>query len=42
MSIVVIYGSTRENGNTEMLTEQVIKDLPVEKIYLRHHKILPD
>ena len=41
MSIVVIYGSTRENGNTEMLTEQVIKDLPVEKIYLRHHKILP-
>ncbi|RUL50891.1 flavodoxin family protein [Lysinibacillus antri] len=41
MSIAVIFGSTRENGNTEMLTEQVIKGIPVEKIYLREYNILP-
>lgn len=41
MSIAVIYGSTRENGNTEWLTEQVISGLPVEKIYLREYNILP-
>ncbi len=41
MSIAVIYGSTRENGNTEWLTELAINDLPVEKIYLREYNILP-
>lgn len=41
MSIAVIYGSTREKGNTEWLTEYVISGLPVEKIYLRDYNILP-
>ncbi|MDN4492575.1 flavodoxin family protein [Ureibacillus aquaedulcis] len=41
MSIGVIYGSTRENGNTEWLTEQAISGVPVEKFYLREFHILP-
>lgn len=41
MSIAVIYGSTRENGNTEELTEIVIQDLDVEKIVLRNYEIKP-
>ncbi|HWK22819.1 MAG TPA: flavodoxin family protein [Ureibacillus sp.] len=41
MSIAVIYGSTREEGNTEWLTEQVIEGLSVEKIHLREYNILP-
>lgn len=28
MKVGVIYGSTRENGNTELLTEEVVKNLP--------------
>lgn len=35
MSIAVIYGGTRPNGNTELLVEQAIRDLTVEKIVLR-------
>jgi multimeric flavodoxin WrbA len=41
MSIAVIYGSTRKNGNTEELTEIAIQDLEVEKIYLRNYEIKP-
>lgn len=41
MSIAVIYGSTRINGNTEQLTEHVIKGLDVEKIFLRDYLIQP-
>ncbi|MFP3919386.1 flavodoxin family protein [Lysinibacillus telephonicus] len=41
MSIAVIYGSTRENGNTEWLTDQVIHGIPVEKVYLNEFEILP-
>jgi multimeric flavodoxin WrbA len=41
MSIAVIYGGTRPEGNTEILTEQVIKGLSPEKIYLKDHSILP-
>ena len=41
MSIVVLYGSTRENSNTEWLTDRVINKLPVEKIFLKDYKILP-
>lgn len=41
MSIVVIYGSTRQNGNTEWLTERVIEGLDVEEIYLRDYNIQP-
>ncbi|SDQ80388.1 flavodoxin family protein [Virgibacillus salinus] len=39
MSIAVIYGGTRENGNTEILTEQAVQGLSVEKIYLRNYDI---
>jgi multimeric flavodoxin WrbA len=41
MSIAVIYGGTRPNGNTELLTEQAIQALEVEKIYLKDFNILP-
>ncbi len=41
MSIAVIYGSTRDKGNTEWLTEEVINGVPVEKFYLREYNILP-
>ncbi|WP_339216981.1 flavodoxin family protein [Ornithinibacillus sp. FSL M8-0202] len=41
MTIGVIYGGTRVNGNTETLTERVIQDLPVEKIYLKDYEIKP-
>lgn len=39
MSIAVIYGSSRKNGNTELLTEHAIKDYDVERIYLRDYFI---
>ncbi|MYL63455.1 flavodoxin family protein [Bacillus hwajinpoensis] len=41
MKIVVLYGSTREHGNTEVLTEQVIKNLPVQRIFLKDFQIAP-
>lgn len=41
MSIAVIYGSTRINGNTEQLAEHVIQGLEVEKIFLRDFLIRP-
>lgn len=41
MSIAVIYGSTRVHGNTEQLTEHVIKGIEVEKIFLRDFLIQP-
>lgn len=41
MSIAVIYGGTRQNGNTEILTEQAIQGITTEKIYLRDYKIQP-
>lgn len=41
MSIAVIYGGTRPNGNSEILTEQVIQEIAAEKIYLRDFKIQP-
>lgn len=41
MSIAVIYGGTRINGNTEILTERVIQGLDAERIYLRDYHILP-
>lgn len=41
MSIAVIYGSTRQNGNTEYLTKFAIDGLEVEQIYLRDYKIEP-
>ncbi|WP_019415458.1 flavodoxin family protein [Paenisporosarcina sp. TG20] len=41
MSVVVIYGSTRQNGNTEQLTDHVIEGLDVEKIFLRDYTVKP-
>jgi multimeric flavodoxin WrbA len=41
MSIAVIYGGTRPNGNTELLTEQVIQGLDVNKIFLKDFEIQP-
>lgn len=41
MTIVVVYGGTRQNGNAEVLTEHVIKGIASEKIYLSDHTIQP-
>lgn len=41
MSIAVIYGGTRPNGNTETLTKHVIKELEVDSIYLNEFHIKP-
>ncbi|MBB4823990.1 multimeric flavodoxin WrbA [Sporosarcina luteola] len=41
MSIAVLYGGNRPNGNTEMLTKLVIQGLPVEEIYLKDYVIEP-
>lgn len=41
MSIAVIYGGTRENGNTEMLTEHAVKGLEAETIFLSNYEIKP-
>ncbi|MFD4818179.1 flavodoxin family protein [Peribacillus butanolivorans] len=41
MKIAVIYGGTRPNGNTEMLTEHVFQGMVTEKIYLRDYYIKP-
>ncbi|GGC77180.1 putative NAD(P)H-dependent FMN-containing oxidoreductase YwqN [Thalassobacillus devorans] len=39
MKVGVIYGSTRENGNTELLTEEVVKNLPdVIRIDLKRYR----
>jgi multimeric flavodoxin WrbA len=39
MTIAVIYGGTRQNGNTEILTELAVQGLVAEKIYLRDYEI---
>jgi multimeric flavodoxin WrbA len=41
MSIAVIYGGTRQNGNSEILTEHVVQGIVSEKIYLRDYNIHP-
>lgn len=41
MSIGVIYGGTRSNGNTETLTKRAVKDLEVDSIYLSDFRIRP-
>ena len=35
MTIAVIYGGTRQNGNTEMLTEHVVHKIASEKNSLK-------
>ncbi|EHL78540.1 flavodoxin family protein [Bacillus smithii] len=41
MSIAVIYGRTRPNGNTEILTNRAIEGLEAERIYLNEYDIRP-
>ncbi|MEW9677304.1 flavodoxin family protein [Lentibacillus sp. L22] len=41
MTIAVIYGGTRQDGNTEILTEQAIRGLSVERIHLKDYEIKP-
>jgi multimeric flavodoxin WrbA len=41
MTIAVIYGGTRPNGNNEVLTDHSIQGIEVEKIYLRDYNIQP-
>jgi multimeric flavodoxin WrbA len=41
MTIAVIYGGTRQNGNAEILTEHVVRGLVTEKIFLRDYNIQP-
>ncbi|WP_144509763.1 flavodoxin family protein [Bacillus sp. FJAT-22090] len=41
MSIAVLYGGNRSNGNTETLTKKVTQGLIVEEIYLKDYLIEP-
>ena len=41
MSIAVIDGGTRPNGNTEILTNYAIQGMSAERIYLRDYQIQP-
>ncbi|NMH73970.1 flavodoxin family protein [Bacillus sp. RO2] len=41
MSIAIIYGGTRPNGNTETLTKYATQGIEVEEIFLREHIIHP-
>ncbi|WP_042348526.1 flavodoxin family protein [Bacillus massiliigorillae] len=41
MSIAVLYGGSRPNGNTEILTKKAIQGLVVEEIYLKDYLIEP-
>lgn len=41
MTIAVIYGGTRPNSNTEILTENAVRGLDTEDIFLRELSILP-
>jgi len=41
MSIAVLYGGNRPNGNTETLTKKAIQGLVVEEIYLKDYLIQP-
>lgn len=41
MTIAVIYGGNRQNGNTESLTKLAIQGLDVEEVYLKDYLIKP-
>ncbi len=41
MSILVINGSTRENGNTELLTKKLLEGIPHTVVFLKDKNILP-
>ncbi len=40
-SMITIYGSSRENGNTEELAKAVLSGIDTEEVYLRQHTIHP-
>ncbi|WP_255437510.1 flavodoxin family protein [Thalassobacillus sp. CUG 92003] len=39
MKAVVLYGNTRENGNTEVMTERAIKNLSAHRVFLKDLEI---
>lgn len=41
MNLMAIHGSSREQGNTETLTQIVLKDVPATHLYLRQYVINP-
>lgn len=41
MKVMVLYGSSREDGNTEMLTERIVEGLECTRFYLRHLNVTP-
>lgn len=41
MGILTIYGSSRRNGNSEILADSVVKNLQSTKIYLTEYNIQP-
>lgn len=41
MSIVVLYGGGRPNGNSELLTKKAIEGIEVEEIHLKDYLIEP-
>jgi multimeric flavodoxin WrbA len=41
MSVLVIYGSSRRHGNSELLADRVVEGLAAEKIYLVEKTIRP-
>ncbi|MGE6256406.1 flavodoxin family protein [Heyndrickxia sporothermodurans] len=41
MSIAVIYGGTRPNGNAEILTDKAIQGIEVDKLYLKDFNVQP-
>ncbi|MEH7331890.1 flavodoxin family protein [Neobacillus drentensis] len=41
MSIAVIYGGTRPNGNSELLTDHAVQGIAAEKVYLKDYIIKP-
>lgn len=41
MSLLVLYGSSRRHGNSELLAEEAVRDLPVSRIYLAERNLEP-
>lgn len=41
MSVLVIYGSSRENGNSEQLMKHVLADIEHTEIHLKNFTVLP-
>ncbi|HEY3367736.1 MAG TPA: flavodoxin family protein [Symbiobacteriaceae bacterium] len=41
MSLLVLYGSSRRRGNSELLTDQLVTGLACTRIYLAEHLVMP-